>query len=178
MKIIKVLMVLLIIWDLGSASNHSPKAAVKEFYSARMAITQKFGLPDGKDLNSLVPFMSKRLASLIKDANAYQEQLIKKNPSDKPPFCDGDFFSSSEEGVTKFQVGKAKKIENGYRVDLHLVDIDKFNPKEKPIKWTDAVYVIKEDNRFVVDDMEFLGTWPYGHGGSRLSELLQWRAKE
>ncbi len=35
----------------------------------------------------------------------------------------------------------------------------------KPFAWTDAVIVIKEDGRFVVDDMEFLGDWPYDNHG-------------
>jgi hypothetical protein len=49
--------------------------------------------------------------------------------------------------------------------------IDTRDPKAK-VEWTDAVYVVKEDNHFVVDDMEFRGTWAYGNHGL-LSKGLQ-----
>jgi hypothetical protein len=71
-------------------------------------------------------------------------------------------------------LGKTNKIPAGYRVELRLTCIDAMQPNEKPFEWTDTVIVIREGNRFVVDDMEFLGTWPYGNHGS-LSKFLNSR---
>jgi hypothetical protein len=169
-------------------AQNAPEEAVSKFYSTYLSVHKPGGLPDDNELRQLAPLMSKRLTALIRDALAYQAQYIKEHPpkhlSDnappiiyKPPFCDGDFFSSMVEGASSFRVGKAYRRDRDYNVDLHLKYIDLLNPKEKPIEWTDSAIVVKEDNRFVVDDMEFLGVWPYGNHGL-LSKILQSRNKE
>jgi hypothetical protein len=169
-------------------AQNTPEEAVSKFYATYLSVHEPGGLPDEKELSQLAPFMSRRLTVLIRDALAYQAQYIKEHPpkhlSDnappiiyKPPFCDGDFFSSMEEGASSFRVGKVHRRDSRYNVDLHLKRIHSLNPKEKPIEWTDSVIVVKEDNRFVVDDMEFLGAWSYGNHGL-LSKILQSREDE
>jgi hypothetical protein len=158
----------------GLPSSDTPEYAANQFYSTVMAINEKGCLPDKNELRRLAPFMSKRLTTLLRDALTYREQFIKDHPPkrtkegylihDKPPFIDGDCFSSNVEGVTKFTIGKSKESNGRYRIDLSLVYIDKMS-SEKPFAWTDAVIVIKADGRFVVDDMEFLGDWSYGNHG-------------
>ena len=138
-------------------------------------------MPDENELRRLAPFISTRLTALLRDALTYREQFIKDHPPkrtkegylihDKPPFIDGDCFSSNVEGVTKFTIGKLRESNGKYRIDLNLIYIDKMSPN-KPFAWIDAVIVIKEDGRFVVDDMEFLGDWPYGNHGL-LSKIIE-----
>jgi hypothetical protein len=178
MKIFSPLVMLFLLG--GLPSSNTPEDAAKEFYSIVMKVP-KWGVPDENNLNFLAPSMSKRLTTLFRNALAYKKQFIKeKLPNDgmligqyKPPFSDGDCFSSSFEGATKFTIGKSTKIANKYRIDLHLEFDDTIRPG-KPIAWTDAIYVIKKNDRFVVDDMEFLGTWDFGNHGL-LSEMLKSR---
>ena len=158
----------------GSPSSDTPEYAANQFYSTVMAINEKGCLPDENESRQLAPFMSKRLTALLRDALTYREQFIRDHPPkrtkegylihDKPPFVDGDCFSSHVEGVTRFTIGTSQESDGRYRIDLNLLYIDKMNP-DKPFAWTDAVIAIKEDGRFVVDDMEFLGDWPYGNHG-------------
>jgi len=169
-----ILLFFLIPFLQGSPSSDTPEDAANQFYSTVLAINEKGCLPDEKELRRLAPFMSKRLTTLLGDALTYREQFIKDHPPkrtkegylihDKPPFIDGDCFSSNVEGVTKFTIGKSQESNGRYRIDLSLVYIDQMS-SDKPFAWTDAVIVIKEDGRFVVDDMEFLGDWPYGNHG-------------
>jgi len=167
----------------GSPLSDTPEDAAKNFYSTVMAISEKGCLPKENELRRLAPLMSKRLTALFRDALAYREQFIKDHPPrrskegylmlDKPPFSDGDCFSSNFEGATSFKIGKSNESGNKFRIDLNLEYIDATN-LQKPFAWTDAIYVIQEDRRFVVDDMEFLGDWPFGTRGL-LSNILKSR---
>jgi hypothetical protein len=179
----KLLPVIMLVLFMGSAyPMDTPEDAADRFYTAVMAGRYSSCLPQESELKRLFPLISKRLTGLIQAALAYREQYIKDHPDEKgkeglppiihkPPFSDGDCFSSNVEHATSFKLGEAEKIPSGFRVKLRLAQIDTIQPNEQPFEWTDAVIVIREDDRFVVDDMEFLGTWPYGNHGS-LSKRL------
>jgi hypothetical protein len=182
----KMLSIIMLFMFIGSAyPSDSPKDAANKFYSAILAGHYQACLPEEGQLKNLSPSLSKRLTGLLQDALAYREQFTKEHPPKtnkegvpptffKPPFIDGDCFSSNIEGAKRFTPGKSEKTATGYRIELRLTYFDSTRPDEKPFEWTDAVIVIKEDDRFVVDDMEFLGTWPYGNHGS-LSKMLHYR---
>lgn len=158
----------------GSPSGDTPADAAHQFYATVLAIHAKDCLPDTKELHRLAPFMSRRLTALLRHAWIYREQFIKNHPPqrtqegylihDKPPLIDGDCFSSNLEGVTRFTLGQLQESGGRYRIALNLVYVDATRPG-KPASWTDAIIIIKENGRFVVDDMEFLGDWPYANHG-------------
>ncbi len=178
-----ILGIFLVSFLAGPPSKNAPEEAVKNFYSAVLAMPERAGVPNENALRRLAPFMSKGLTDLFRDALARREQFIKDHPpkrskegyliQEKPPFIDGDFFSSNFEGATKFKIGKTSKSGGQYRIDLHLEYTDAAIAA-KPFAWTDAIYVIEEDGRFVVDDIEFLGDWPFGCHGL-LSKVLRAR---
>jgi hypothetical protein len=184
--VMKMFPIIMLVLFMGNAyPSDEPEAAADRFYSAVLAGHYYSCLPEESELKKLSPLLSKRLTGLIRAALAYREQFVKDHPDEKskdgfppvvykPPFIDGDCFSSNVELATSFKLGKTGKIPVGYRVELRLTYIDTTRPNEKPFEWTDAVIVIRESNRFVVDDMEFLGPWPYGNHGS-LSKLLNFR---
>jgi hypothetical protein len=184
--VMKLLSAIMLVLFMGNAwPSDTPEDAADKFYAAVLAGRYGSCLPKESELKNLSPLISKRLTGLIRAALAYRDQFVKDHPDEKSkdglpfvmykqPFSDGDCFSSNVEHATSFKLGKTGKIPTGYRVELRLTYIDSIHPNEKPFEWTDAVIVIREDNRFVVDDMEFLGTWPYGNHGS-LSKLLNSR---
>jgi hypothetical protein len=177
MKLLSAIMLLMFI---GSPNaSDSPEDAATKFYSTILADRYHGCLPEENQLKRLSPFTSKRLSGLLRDALAYREKFIKDHPAAppiiiKPPFSDGDCFSSVAEGAKSFTLGKSQKTAAGFRLELRLTYFDATRPEEKPFEWTDAIIVIKEYDRFVVDDMEFLGTWPYGNHGT-LSKNLKYR---
>ena len=182
----KLLSAIMLFTFIGSAyPSDTPEDATNKFYSAIVTGRYQACLPDQSELDRLAPLMSRRLTGLLQDALAYREQYAKEHPPKtnkdgvpptfyKPPFIDGDCFSSNVEGAKRFTLGKSEKTATGYRIELHLTYFDSTRPDEKPFEWIDAVIVIKEDDRFVVDDMEFLGTWSYGNHGT-LSKRLHYR---
>lgn len=155
-----------------SSARNNPQTAVHDFYAAYAKLPPG-GLPRGRQLATLRPFLSNRLYRLIVAAGRYDGQFARRHPDEKPPFVDGDFFTSNIEGATRFTVGAAKKHRAGYRVSISFEYRDP-QAASKPLRWDDAVIVVRERGRFVVDDVEFLGDWQFGNRGL-LSRILTTR---
>ena len=173
---------LLLLLPLTAASEGlSPAEVAGKCYTAYLADDRPSGVPDREKLKTLEPFISKSLAQLLRVALDYRERWIKEHPPElgsdgvqvvlKPPFTDGVLFSSLFEGPTGFQVGRVTEVNGEYHVDLDLYYDEESQPT---FRWKDIAIVLKEDDRFVVDDMELLGDWPFcSHG--RVSEILKQR---
>ena len=148
----------------AGAAAPSPATAVRNFYTTYLK-HRSGGLPDGRELERLRPMVSARLYDSIVAALRYQDSYKKKNPDDKPPFVDGDYFSSLFEGPSSFTIGETTK--DGVRVHFAYEDA----------RWTDTVVVLEEHGRYVVDDVIFSGVGEFNPPG-RLSERLQARDAE
>lgn len=127
----------------------------------------------------LRPFLSDNLNRLITAALEYQTEFIKSHPDEpsptgppvsyKPPFVDGDYFSSLFEGPTSFKV--VRTVRDGkasWRVPVHFW-YDRSLPG-----WEDVVIAAQERGRYVIDDVEFSGAGPFNPSG-RLSARLKYR---
>ena len=91
---------------------------------------------------------------------------IKRNTG-KPPFVDGDYFSSLFEGPKSFKVKGSSVIEEGvWKVDV------RFWHDPGLEGWADSVIVINEGGRFKISDVIFSGAGPFNPPG-RLSERLK-----
>ena len=151
----------------------TPEGVVRHFYTAYLEIHPPGGLPDTDQLSQLSPFLSSRLRRLIADALRYDKDFARRHPGEKPPFVDGEFFSSNFEGATHFDVGSVERQGAGYRVSVEFEYRDPGRP-EDPFHWKDAIIVVEERGHLVIDDVEFLGDWPFGNHG-RLSSILRVR---
>jgi hypothetical protein len=89
------------------------------FYRAYLRLNVR-GLPDSRQLTSLSPFLSSELVHLFKEAGREQAKYIREHPGEKPPWVEGDLFSSSFEGATSFRIGPAKVDGGRARVSIHL----------------------------------------------------------
>lgn len=136
------------------------------------------GLPSGPDLERVRPMLSARLAGLIDEALAYQARFIADHPDElaadgsapvvhKPPFIDGDYFSSLFEGPRGFEISSATPIRPGewevavrFRYETH--------------GWEDRIVVVEEAGRRVIDDVIYGGAGPFNPSG-RLSDALRSR---
>jgi hypothetical protein len=149
------------------ASTGDPRTAVNAFYSTYLEV-HPAGLPEGEDLERLEPLLSKRLHGLIVDALQYRDAYIASHSADeKPPFVDCDHFTSLFEGPKSFEVGRAVAEPNGsWNVRVRFTNAS--------VRWEDAVVVVQEDGRYVIDDVVFSGAGEFNPSG-RLSERLTWR---
>ncbi len=150
-------------------------AVVERFYDVYLSDRQG-GLPSGRQLERLRPFLSDNLNRSIVAALEYQERYIASHPPrpsengppviDKPPFVDGDYFSSLFEGPKSFRVVRVAAGPSGsWQVYVH------FWYDASLAGWEDVVIVTEQRGRLVIDDVLFAGAGPF-NGGGRLSHRL------
>jgi hypothetical protein len=150
------------------AEAAAPATTVEEFYRVYLA-HRPAGLPDGADLERLKQYLSTHLYELIVAANAYSHEFAKKHPHDKPPFVDGDHFSSVFEGPKSYEVAYVGRRRGS--VEVHV----KFHGAPGTPEWTDIVVLVKENHRYVIDDVRYSGAGTFNPAGL-LSVTLQSRA--
>jgi hypothetical protein len=94
-------------WGATPNASVTPERLTTRFYRTylRLGIS---GLPAPKEMATLKPFFTPDLIDLLRAAEREQAAVIKKRPEEKPPWAEGDLFSSLWEGAQSFEVGPAK----------------------------------------------------------------------
>jgi len=155
----------------GSISVHSqtpntPSGVANSFYKKYVAFQMR-GLPTKNQMKSLAPLFSKEIIDMIAADRVQQTKFIKEHPGEKPPWIEGDLFSSLFEGATSYSLGKAG-IKNGSgEIDVHLI----YKYKSDATEWTDTVALRKINGRWVIADILFKGNWAYMNGASLRASL-------
>ncbi|MFA6957906.1 MAG: hypothetical protein WC538_18725 [Thermoanaerobaculia bacterium] len=146
----------------------SPEATVNAFYG--ICIEEKVtGLPTDKQFEELRPLISESLANLLADARMEQAEFSRENPYEKPPWIEGDLFSSLFEGPTRFTAGKG--VVKGNRATV-TVSFGDDSAGETPFEWKDDVLlVLNADGDWVIDDIVYRGDWDFASKGT-LSDAL------
>lgn len=153
----------------GAARADSDSAAVvHQFYETYIKLNPP-GLPTAAQQKALSPYLSHRLLGLMDAARAYSEQAAKAHPDEKPPFVDGCLFASLFEGPKSFTVGAAVAEGQGSKVKVHF-------KADQDVAWDDEVVVIKENGRYVIDDVVLSGIGQFNPPG-RLSTNLESRGE-
>src|SRR5262245_36759621 len=135
----------------GAECGPQEKAAavVTDFYSAYIPHRQG-GLPKEAELQRLAPFLSDRLHASIVAALDYQEAWEKRHPEDRPPFVDGEYFSSLFEGHEYFKVSRVTaSSKTEWKVQVHF--------RYETVEWDDTVLVVAERGRYRIDDVLYSG---------------------
>jgi hypothetical protein len=158
-----------------SSGIGSPQETVQNFYSVYLK-SHASGLPDSKKLHQLKPYLSQQLAALLLNAQEEQKRFIKNYPDEKPPWIEGDLFSSLFEGPTGFTLAVVAITNDRARIMVRFTYNDPETPG-KPFTWQDAVYLVKEHAAWVIADIEYLGGWDFAPK-IRLTESLKQKAGE
>jgi hypothetical protein len=153
----------------GAARADSDSAAVvHQFYETYIKLSPP-GLPTAAQQKTLSPYLSHRLLGLMDAARAYSKKVAKAHPDEKPPFVDGCLFASLFEGPKSFKVGTTVAEGQGSKVKVHFT-------ADQDVVWDDEVIVIKEDGRYVIDDVLLSGIGQFNPPG-RLSTNLESRGE-
>ena len=150
----------------GIASAQSAVDVTDNFY-AMLADLNVRGLPTDDQLKELKPFLSAGLVSLIKRDQKKQAAFIKKHPDEKPPWIEGDLFSSSFEGRTQYGIGKTRTQGSTREIDVYL----QFNGETDKVKWTDTAVLKKFGDKWLVTNILFKGKWQFKSADSLLKAL-------
>ncbi|MBN1474129.1 MAG: hypothetical protein JW914_05910 [Syntrophaceae bacterium] len=129
------------------------------------------GIPEKTDIEKLSPLISISFKSLLQEARKAEDRYYHKKKGEVPPLIEGSLFYSLFEGADKVtsvtQEINTDKI--SYLIELEYRD--RYGKKEK-IRWQDRAVLVMENNRWVVNDLERLGKWPFGAKG-KLSDTLK-----
>jgi len=140
--------------------------ATSEFYRTYHRVKID-GLPTAKQLLKIRLLLSPRLTALVERARAEQLRCSHRHPHDKPPWTEGDLFSSGFEGFIAFEILAPAHDENGRKV----VDVAFTGPGDA--RWQDRVLLTPQRNRWLVDDVEYKGAQAFRNGfGDSLSKAL------
>jgi uncharacterized protein DUF3828 len=151
-----------------AAGAAEPATVVQQFYEKYVTLSPP-GLPTAAQQKELAPYLSRRLLGLMDAARAYSDREAKAHPDDKPPFVDGCLFASLFEGPKAFKVGAAVAEGEGSKVKVHFT-------AGEGVAWDDEVIVVKEDGRYVIDDVLLAGIGQFNPPG-RLSTSLASRGE-
>jgi hypothetical protein len=129
------------------------------------------GVPRGKALAKLAPVISPSLAELLQRAGAAERRYAKVTANKVPPLVEGDLFTSLFEGAQSIAIRECHRGAAGGAACM--VELQTAGAAGKPpTRWTDKIYLVRHDRRWVVDDIEYGGDWQFMHRG-RLREILR-----
>jgi len=149
--------------------TESSRAMLEKFYTQHLR-NRDSGVPDEYLLDGYRPYISQRLTALLERARQVRDQAIVAHPDEKPPFVEGDLFSSLFEGPTGFEIGMPVRLnDENQRVPVVFSNVI---PGQQPVRWTDYAVMVHEESGWKLDDVEYGGQWEFATHG-RLSEMLK-----
>ena len=167
LKLSLALLLLVLTVSAQPAEQAAAKTVAAQFYRTchKLKIS---GLPNPKEAKLLAPYLSAELQQLIKVAQQKQAKAIKEHPDEKPPWIEGDLFSSSFEGSHGFRVGTPVVQGKNAEVPIHLF----YRDGKKMIRWSDTLVLTRTHKGWVVSDLLYKAAWDFKPGVS-LRGVLQ-----
>ena len=154
---------------LAQADTQDMAKTVDGFYAAYMTLHPSDGIPDQAVRAKFAPFVSPALDALFAEGNAAQDRYAKATKNQAPPLVEGDPFTPNFEGATSYKLGACTTDARGGHCAVALAYDD---PKNKPLAWTDTVYLVHTPQGWRVDDIAYGGKWDFGNKG-RLTQTLK-----
>lgn len=148
-------------------SSKDPETAARVFYTElrRLGVS---GLPEESAWEKLRGFCSESLGAALDRAVKEQAEFMRKFPDEKPPWIEGDLFSSLFEGPRQFSVGKAKVQGEMAEVPVEC----SYTEGGETTKWTDVLILSKSGEAWLIDDVRYGGEWDFANSGT-LKEALE-----
>jgi hypothetical protein len=140
------------------------KNAVSAFYDVYMRVRPS-GVPTKEQQPEFTKVISKSLASLLDEALTSEEQNTFSETK-----IEGDLFSSVDQGALSYKTLRCEAQAAAASCEIELIGVDDRNNAK--FAWKDRVLLLREGDRWVVDDIEFLGDRPFMHRG-RLRDILK-----
>jgi len=135
----------------GCKRQAEVEKALMEAFSC-FKTTEVLGIPDGKKLNAITPYLSKDLIRVFKLADQVEDDYYKQSKEPEPPLSEGwNVFFGVYEGATSFKVLKCTVDgEKG----TALMEFTHQEPgMEKPDIWQRNISLVRESDRWVFDDV-------------------------
>jgi hypothetical protein len=131
---------------------------INGFYQQHLK-THSPGIPSADELKQLQPFLSQTLFSLLSQAADIDARYHAAAESLVPPLVDGDLFTSLFEGATSFAVDSCEH-EGDHASCLVRFRYAGNTGDNKGVNesWKDKLLLIKQQQQWRIDDIEFIGS--------------------
>ncbi len=160
--------VLLASATLGASAGGEIQRGVTAFYDLYVKLHPQ-GIPQEKELAQFRPYLSQALMRDLQRGRQAEQRYQKVQGGAVPPLIEGDLFTSLFEGASGFSIISCAPRGETASCEVEFRALD---PKDRSLfKWKDKIYLVRELRRWVVDDIEYLGSWPFMHKG-RLKTVL------
>lgn len=144
----------------------SPIGVVESLYSFDLS-SPMVGLPTEAQSAHIARFLDPELNAMIERARMIRDSATRAAPSEKPPWTDGDLFTSHFEGPNSFYV---KATAEGRGTTALLVRFEHVEDSTR-VNWVDTVYVVARRGEWLISDVAFGGTWPFAAKGTLRQKL-------
>jgi hypothetical protein len=144
------------------------KSTVRGFYDTYLKLRPS-GVPTKGQQNDFKKLISSGLSNLLDEA-ATLEDTSRAPDSPAPPRLEGDVFTSLDEGAISYQISRCDIESSTAMCVIELTNID--DRTRGKLSWKDRVFLVRENDRWVVDDIEYFGDKQYMHKG-RLKDVLK-----
>ncbi|HEX2929158.1 MAG TPA: DUF3828 domain-containing protein, partial [Candidatus Binatia bacterium] len=152
----------------AAAESDGLRTVAANFYNLHLKL-HPFGVPSEQDLAKFRPYLSGSLQGLLRDALRAEQSYADQTGGKVPPLVESDLFTSLFEGATGFKIVSCEARQNAGSCMIEFV---RQEPNQKPLRWQDRVYLLREPRAWVIDDVEYLGDWQFMHKG-RLKTVLK-----
>lgn len=157
---------------------HAPEPAAPSEIQAAQRIFDQItalhvsGLPNDEQMRVLVPLLTVKLREALDAARDWQRREIDRmrraGSNDKPPFVEGDLFSSLFEGAQT-----AHAVSFVRRNSEVVVVLDRsYGRGFDLVQWQDRAVLRLVDGSYLLDDIEYGGNWAFQAGTSTLRKTL------
>lgn len=145
------------------SEERQAKNAVNAFYDVYMKVRPS-GVPTKEQQAEFKKVISTGLAALLDEASTLEEDSFRETR------IEGDLFSSLDQGALSSKTMQCEIQNTSATCEVELTSVDDRNNSK--LVWKDRVFVMREGERWLVDDIEFLGDRPFMHKG-RLKDVLK-----
>lgn len=142
--------------------THLQEQVISGFYQQHLK-THTPGIPNADELKQLQPFLSQALFALLSKASETEVKYHAAAADPVPPLVDGDLFTSLFEGATWFKVDSCESEDNRASCQVKFRHAGSSSNGGSGSgagdeNWKDKLLLIKENNQWRIDDIEFLGS--------------------
>ncbi len=144
----------------AALANPTEKAPPKEVAARFYRTLHKLkisGLPNAQEAKLLAPFLSPDLQKLMQVAKRKQAEFSKEHPAEKPPWIEGDLFSSLFEGAHGSRIGTPVLQDERAEVPVHLFYCD----GKKLTRWSDTLVLTRTAKGWMVSDILYKASWDF-----------------
>jgi hypothetical protein len=145
------------------------KNAVGAFYDVYMKIRPS-GVPTKEQQVDFKNVLSTGLAALLDVAAGVEENASRETGGEAAPRLEGDLFTSADEGAGSYKILECEIRKPAATCVVELTNVD--DRKRSKLAWKDRVFLVRQADRWVVDDIEYFGEEEYMHQG-RLKDVLK-----